>query len=91
MEYKINVPYSTLMGVMTPNSLEQTQLSTYRFVAAFIGGLIVQISPIDLVKSLGGGNEQLEILKIRHNIHGNRFYSNYLRCDAGIDLLKIFK
>ncbi|QQS38216.1 MAG: MFS transporter [Ignavibacteriales bacterium] len=53
----VNVPYSALMGVITPNSLERTGLSSYRFVAAFVGGLIVQGSAISLVKYFGNGND----------------------------------
>jgi glycoside/pentoside/hexuronide:cation symporter, GPH family len=55
----INVPYSALMGVITPNSLERTELSSFRFVAAFTGGLIVQAATLSLVKYFGGGNEAL--------------------------------
>lgn len=53
----INVPYSALMAVITPNSLERTELSTFRFVAAFVGGLIVQGSTLTLVRYFGGDNE----------------------------------
>ena len=53
----VNVPYSALMGVMTPNSMERTEVSSFRFVAAFIGGLIVQASTISLVKYFGNGND----------------------------------
>jgi GPH family glycoside/pentoside/hexuronide:cation symporter len=53
----VNVPYSSLMAVITPNSLERTALSSYRFVAAFGGGLIVQGSVIFLVKYFGKGND----------------------------------
>ncbi|HEY4612485.1 MAG TPA: MFS transporter [Bacteroidota bacterium] len=53
----INVPYSALMGVITPNSMERTELSSFRFVAAFVGGLIVQGSTLFLVKYFGGGDE----------------------------------
>lgn len=53
----INVPYAALMGVITPNSLERTELSSYRFVAAFVGGLIVQAATMSLVKYFGKGNE----------------------------------
>ncbi len=53
----VNVPYSALMGVITPNSLERTELSSYRFVAAFIGGFIVQAATMSLVKYFGVGNE----------------------------------
>jgi GPH family glycoside/pentoside/hexuronide:cation symporter len=53
----VNVPYSALMGVITPNSMERTEVSSFRFVAAFIGGLIVQASTISLVKYFGKGND----------------------------------
>lgn len=38
----INVPYSAIMGVMTPNSHERTIVSSFRFIAAFIALLFVQ-------------------------------------------------
>lgn len=53
----VNVPYSALMGVITPNSLERTEVSSFRFVAAFVGGLIVQAATISLVKYFGKGND----------------------------------
>jgi GPH family glycoside/pentoside/hexuronide:cation symporter len=53
----INVPYSALMGVITPNSLERTGLSSYRFVGAFVGGIIIQASTMSLVKYFGNGSE----------------------------------
>lgn len=55
----VNVPYSALMGVITSNSMERTELSTYRFVAAFFGGIIVQASTMSLVKYFGKGNEAI--------------------------------
>ncbi|MBK7106237.1 MAG: MFS transporter [Ignavibacteriae bacterium] len=55
----VNVPYSSLMAVITPNSLERTELSSFRFVAAFVGGLIVQGSTIYLVKYFGNGNDAI--------------------------------
>jgi GPH family glycoside/pentoside/hexuronide:cation symporter len=53
----VNVPYSALMAVITPNSLERTEISSYRFVAAFAGGFIVQAATMSLVKYFGQGNE----------------------------------
>lgn len=53
----INVPYSALMGVITPNSQERTIVSSFRFVAAFIGQFIVQFSILRLVKIFGRDNE----------------------------------
>lgn len=54
----VNVPYSALMGVITPNSAERTQVSTFRFVAAFVGQFIIGATALILVEQLGGGNEQ---------------------------------
>ena len=53
----INVPYSALMGVMTPSSQERTILSSYRFVCAFGGGLLISMLVRPLVQYLGAGNE----------------------------------
>jgi len=55
----INVPYSALMGVITPNSIERTEVSSFRFVAAFCGQIIVGSATLGLVEYLGGGNEEL--------------------------------
>jgi len=53
----VNIPYSALMGVMTPNSLERTSLSSYRFVLAFVGAFIVQGATLPLVKFFGKGSK----------------------------------
>ncbi len=45
----INVPYASLMGVMTLNSRERTALSTFRFVFAFAGSLVVLAATEPLV------------------------------------------
>ncbi|GHC03565.1 MFS transporter [Cerasicoccus arenae] len=55
----INVPYSALMGVMTPSSKERTKLATYRFVGAFSGTLLISLAVRPLVRELGGGDEAL--------------------------------
>ncbi len=54
-----NVPYSALMGVMTSDVKERTELSSYRFFGAYFGGVIATIGVIALVDYLGGGNENL--------------------------------
>jgi glycoside/pentoside/hexuronide:cation symporter, GPH family len=54
----VNVPYSALMAVMTPNSMERTVVSSFRFVAAFTGQVIVGAATLALVVWLGRGNEQ---------------------------------
>lgn len=53
----INIPYSALMAVMSSDSQERTKLASFRFVAAFAGGLMVQYTANDMVKYFGRGNE----------------------------------
>jgi GPH family glycoside/pentoside/hexuronide:cation symporter len=55
----INTPYSALMGVLTPNSLERTSVSSYRFVLAFVAIFIVQGTTLPLVQYFGKGNQAL--------------------------------
>jgi len=55
----VNVPYSALMGVITPNSLERTGVSQYRFVAAFGGQMIVSGASLYLVQYFGHGNDNV--------------------------------
>lgn len=49
----INIPYGALMGVISASSLERTSVSTYRFVLAFFGGLVVQKFTEPLVDFFG--------------------------------------
>jgi len=55
----VNVPYSALMGVITPNSMERTEVSSFRFVAAFGGQVIVGAATLGLVEYFGNGNEAI--------------------------------
>ncbi|MGC6464077.1 MAG: MFS transporter [Akkermansiaceae bacterium] len=55
----INVPYSALMGVMTPVPEERTSLATFRFVGAFSGQLIISMTFLPLVLALGEGDKAL--------------------------------
>lgn len=54
----INIPYSALMGVVTSDTQERSQLSSFRFIGAFAVALIVQTFTKRLVTLVGGGNEQ---------------------------------
>ena len=53
----INVPYSALMGVMTPISAERTLLSSFRFVGAFGGGLLISMLVRPMVQHFGVEDE----------------------------------
>jgi GPH family glycoside/pentoside/hexuronide:cation symporter len=46
----INVPYASLMGVMTPNIKDRTTLSTFRFIFAFAGSILVLATAEPLVE-----------------------------------------
>ncbi|MGB9487996.1 MAG: MFS transporter [Terriglobia bacterium] len=54
----INIPYSALMGVISPNSLERTSVSSFRFVLAYGGLFMVQGLTIPMVRRFGHGNDQ---------------------------------
>jgi len=53
----INVPYSSLLGVISPSSRTRTVASSFRFVGAFAGALLISLFVRPLVKYLGAGNE----------------------------------
>ncbi len=55
----INVPYSSLLGVISTNSSERTTVSTYRFVCAFGAQFLISAFVIPLRDALGGGDEGL--------------------------------
>src|ERR1017187_8584470 len=48
----INVPYASLMGVMTSNIKDRTTLATFRFVFAFAGSILVLATTEPLVSAL---------------------------------------
>lgn len=52
-----NVPYGALMGVMTDSVKERASLSSFRFIGAFGGGLLVMASLPYLVARLGEGDD----------------------------------
>jgi GPH family glycoside/pentoside/hexuronide:cation symporter len=55
----INVPYSALMGVISPVSAERTKVASYRFICAFSAGWLIATFVTPLKNQLGGGNEEV--------------------------------
>jgi GPH family glycoside/pentoside/hexuronide:cation symporter len=53
----VNIPYSAMLGVISPNSQERTSVSTYKFVLAFVGAFVVQGLTLPLVGFFGNGNQ----------------------------------
>lgn len=54
----INVPYASLMGVMTSNIGERTTLASWRLIGAFSGGLFVTLTANWLVDFFGGNSNE---------------------------------
>jgi GPH family glycoside/pentoside/hexuronide:cation symporter len=46
----VNVPYASLLGVMTSDSGDRTSLASFRFIGAFTGGLLVTATANSLVE-----------------------------------------
>ena len=55
----INVPYSALMGVISPSSTERTKVASYRFICAFAAAWVIGTFVTPLKNTLGGGDEAL--------------------------------
>lgn len=53
----INVPYSSLLGVISPSSRTRAQASSFRFIGAFGGALLISLLVRPLVRILGGDDE----------------------------------
>ena len=49
----VNIPYSSLMGVVSPDPSVRTKFSQMRFIMAFTGGLIVQAATLPMVAHFG--------------------------------------
>lgn len=57
----INVPYSSLMGVMTSDTKERTSLASFRFIGAYSGGIFMTATVpylLDYFKNSGANDAQ---------------------------------
>ncbi|MEO6004811.1 MAG: MFS transporter [Opitutus sp.] len=54
----VNIPYTSMLGVMTTTAAERTQLSSVKFVFAFSAGIVVSATLLPLVDFFGSGNAQ---------------------------------
>jgi glycoside/pentoside/hexuronide:cation symporter, GPH family len=50
----INIPYSSLLGVISADPVERASASQFRFVGAFSAGAVIAFALPSLVKTLGG-------------------------------------
>lgn len=59
----INVPYASLLGVMTADTKVRTQLSSYRMIFAFAGSLLALLLIQPLVDFFSGSSTQINDLQ----------------------------
>lgn len=52
----INVPYASLLGVMSPDPADRNTLATYRMTFAYMGSFLALLLFMPLVNAFGGGN-----------------------------------
>lgn len=52
----INIPYTAMLGVISPNPNDRTTLSSIKFTGAFTAGMIVSASLLPLSDKLGHGS-----------------------------------
>ena len=52
----INVPYASLLGVMSPDPTDRNTLATYRMTFAYLGSFLALLLFMPLVNAFGGGN-----------------------------------
>ncbi|MGC8824746.1 MAG: MFS transporter [Bacteroidales bacterium] len=55
----INVPYSALLGVISPDPHARESAASYKFVFAFLAGIVVQAATLPLVNQLGKDDTQI--------------------------------
>ncbi|MEO1021535.1 MAG: MFS transporter [Bacteroidota bacterium] len=65
----VNVPYASLMGVMTSNTDERTSLASFRFIGAFTGGLLVTSTANYFIAYFGDGRESSTGFQITVSIY----------------------
>jgi len=61
----VNIPYSSLMGVVSPDPSVRTKFSQMRFIMAFTGGLIVQAATLPMVAHFGATDQSVISAEVR--------------------------
>lgn len=52
----VNIPYTALLGAISPHSRERGSVATYKFAGAFTGGIIVSFTFMPMTKYFGEGD-----------------------------------
>ncbi|MBN1403697.1 MAG: MFS transporter [Opitutales bacterium] len=59
----INIPYTALLGVISPNPVDRTTVSSIKFMFAFGAGTLISFFLLPMTKSLGGVKQFYEANK----------------------------
>jgi GPH family glycoside/pentoside/hexuronide:cation symporter len=76
----INIPYTSLLGVISADSNERTTVSSVKFLFAFSAGIIVSATLLPMAKYLGSGDESIIKVKLKQEMPG-LFYPPKTRMD----------
>jgi len=52
----VNIPYTSLLGVISGDPIERTSASSFKFVGAYLGGFIVSATALPFAAHFGHGN-----------------------------------
>lgn len=63
----INIPYTSLLGVISADSSERTSVSSFKFLFAFSAGIIVSATLLPMAKSLGSKDESIVKATVKDN------------------------
>lgn len=55
----INIPYTAMLGVLSPDPVDRTVLSSVKFIFAFGGNLLIAFFLLPMTRALGGVNDWL--------------------------------
>jgi len=54
----VNIPYTALLGVMTADPVERTSASSFKFVGAYLGGIVVSMTVLPFAAHFGHASPQ---------------------------------
>jgi GPH family glycoside/pentoside/hexuronide:cation symporter len=57
----VNIPYTSLLGVISSDPVDRTSASSFKFVGAYLAGIIVSATALPFAKMFGKGNTEIEI------------------------------
>jgi GPH family glycoside/pentoside/hexuronide:cation symporter len=69
----VNIPYTSLLGVISNDPVERTSAASFKFVGAYLAGIIVSATALPFAKYFGGEAS----LKVEENSWIHNLFSNF--------------